>query len=121
MSLLTREQLQDAKMLKPMIIAELKKRGIGGYSGMNKPALVELYLSPPSTKVSPGRPKGTGKSPVGPVGTPETTSFAPVTKEGPGAAPGPSAPVSTGQALEWNSVNLNKPSLASLKEYLAKT
>ena len=64
-NLFTREQLE--KLTKPEILDLIRKRGLHGYSNLNKPELVNFYLNPPvqSSVKSPGRPPGSGatKSP----------------------------------------------------------
>jgi hypothetical protein len=60
MATLTKEELW--KKDKPDLIAYAKNHGISGYSGLNKPELIEYILNPPpkESQRSPGRPKGLG-------------------------------------------------------------
>lgn len=64
-NLLNREALE--KLTKPEILEHIRKRGLKGYSNLNKPELINFYLNPPiQTSIrSPGRPPGSGatKSP----------------------------------------------------------
>lgn len=119
----TRSELKELHI--PDLKNILKSRGIRGYTGKNKDALIDMILNPPppESQRSPGRPK-TSKA------VPETNIIrpAPVGVIEPTMVPGnviqvptPSVPVPQGTIeLKWNKSDLAQINLNLLKALAVK-
>jgi hypothetical protein len=137
--ILTQAELNQ--LTNPQIKEELKKRGIGGYTGLKRDDLIAYYLNPPpkESQRSPGRPKGLGASktpttvnifpstlvstiapmpptvPIVPLVQPTiSTTIIPTV---PAVPTVPTVPV-TEETLTWTSDNLYKINLIPLKKLL---